>query len=185
MFLQTHGVVAATIEGRGLQAPEVLHTWQCDGDQTVEELVHLILAERDLAAHRHAFAQLEAGDGGAGLGRDRLLSGDLRQVAHRRIDLLGVRDGLAHPHVDDDLVQLGDLHLVGVAELLLHRGANALAILGLQPRFISLLSHGSPRRSSWRHGPSCRRPRGSRRGWPCRWNPRSQRSKGGATLPCA
>src|SRR5436190_5771471 len=85
VLLEPHGVVAATVERRRLQAPEVLHARQRDRDQPVEELVHAVLAKRDLAAHRHAFAQLEAGDGEARLGRHRLLAGDARQVGHGRV----------------------------------------------------------------------------------------------------
>jgi hypothetical protein len=53
----------------------------------------------------------------AGLGGDRLLAGDQGQILDRRLGFLGVRDRFADTHVQDDLVQLGDLHLVGVAEL--------------------------------------------------------------------
>src|SRR6476661_6001410 len=41
---------------------------------------------------------------------------------------------LADTHVDHDLRQTGDLHDVGVGELLLHRGDDLLAVAGLQPR---------------------------------------------------
>ena len=68
-------------------------------------------------------------------------NGDPGQVGDCRIDLLGVGHSFADTHVQDDLVQLGDLHLVGVAELFLQRGTDARAIFGLQPRLVSLINH--------------------------------------------
>lgn len=141
VLLQAHGVVATAVEALAVQTTEVLHARQRDRDQAVEEFVHTVLAQGDLGADHHAFAQLEAGDRLAGLGGDGLLAGDRLQVLQGGLSLLGVSHSFADTHVQDDLVQLGDLHLVGVAELLLHRGADALAINGLQPGLVSLISH--------------------------------------------
>ena len=47
-----------------------------------------VAPQRHLAADRHAFAQLEAGDRLLGLGDDRLLPGDQRQLAGAAVDLL-------------------------------------------------------------------------------------------------
>src|SRR3569833_2775298 len=52
VLLQAHGVVAAAVEGVAVQAPEVLHPRQRDGDQTIQELVHAIMAKGHLGADR-------------------------------------------------------------------------------------------------------------------------------------
>jgi hypothetical protein len=67
VFLETHGVVATAIEALAVQTAEILHARQGDRGQTVEEFVHALAAQGHLATNRHAFAQLEAGDGFAGL----------------------------------------------------------------------------------------------------------------------
>jgi hypothetical protein len=75
-----------------------------------------------VTADRHPLAQLELGDGLAGLGDLRLLSGDRGQVADGALDQLGVPGCLADTHVDDDLGQAGDLHDVRDVELAAARG---------------------------------------------------------------
>jgi hypothetical protein len=66
------------------------------------------------------------------------MPGDRGQVLHRGVSLLGVRHRFADAHVHDDLVELGNLHVVGVAELFLERGADLLAIDLLHPRLVVL-----------------------------------------------
>src|SRR5205085_11347966 len=61
LFLEAHGVIASAIEGTRIEAAEVAHARQRDRHQTIEKLVHALAAQRDLAADRHAFAQLELG----------------------------------------------------------------------------------------------------------------------------
>jgi len=78
--------------------------------------------------------QLELRDGLAGLGDDRLLAGDGRQVADGPVHYLGVAGGVADTHVDHDLHQTRDLHDVVVGELVVQRRADLLAVLLLQPR---------------------------------------------------
>ncbi len=142
VFLQAHGIVATTVEGITVQTAEVLHARQRDRDQAVEEFVHTFLAQRHLGADNHTFAQLEARDGLTGARRQGLLAGDGRQILDRRLDLLGVRSGFADTHVDDDLVELGDLHFVGVAELFLQGGADRVHINRLEARHVSFsISH--------------------------------------------
>ena len=64
------------------------------------------------------FADLEAGDRLAGMRDDGLLAGDLLEIGSSGLHLLGVVDGFADAHVEHDLVELGQLHDVLVAELL-------------------------------------------------------------------
>src|SRR3546814_2174236 len=62
LFLEAHGIVATTIEAFCRHAAKVADARHRDGDQAIEELVHPLAAQGDLAADRHAFAQLETGD---------------------------------------------------------------------------------------------------------------------------
>src|SRR3546814_16410338 len=75
LFLQSHRVIAASVERLRVHAAEVANARQRNRDQTVEKLVHPLAAKRHLAADRHAFAQLEAGDRLLGPGDDRLKIG--------------------------------------------------------------------------------------------------------------
>src|SRR3546814_9095704 len=75
-----------------------------DLDQAIEELVHPRSAQRDLAADRHALAQLELRDRLLRLGDDGLLAGDQLHFLGCLLDLLLVLRRLAHTHVEDALV---------------------------------------------------------------------------------
>src|SRR6185437_1850566 len=69
MLLHAHGIVAAAVEGLGVDAAEVAHARQGHGDQTIDEFIHLVAAQRDLGADRQILEDLE--------GRDRLLGAGL------------------------------------------------------------------------------------------------------------
>src|SRR3546814_710039 len=77
---------------------------------------------------------------------DRPLAGDRRQFLRRRRDLLGVLDGLAHAHVDHDLLDPRRLHGVLVRELLYQGGADHLIVVLLQPGHGAHRSITSPER---------------------------------------
>ena len=62
LFLDTHVVVATTIEGISLDTAEIAHARQCDVYEAVEEFVHFVTAQGNLAANGLAFAQLECSD---------------------------------------------------------------------------------------------------------------------------
>src|SRR3712207_5832722 len=66
-------VVAAPVERLRRDAAEVAHARQGHTNQTVEELVHPVAAQRDHRADGHALAQLEGRDGLLGARRDGLL----------------------------------------------------------------------------------------------------------------
>src|SRR5690606_22345700 len=99
----------------------------------------------------------EAGDRLAGMGDDRLLTGNQLQLIGSRLHLLGVVDGFADAHVQDDLVKARQLHDVLVGELLAQGGLDVVFVLGPETRNVSGLSHRSDLRWSWRRG-SSRRP---------------------------
>src|SRR3546814_2460080 len=73
LFLEAHGIVATTIEAFCRHAAKVADARHRDGDQAIEELVHPLAAQGDLAADRHAFAQHETGDRLLRLGNHGLL----------------------------------------------------------------------------------------------------------------
>src|SRR5262252_9467448 len=127
-------VVPPAVELPVAQAPEVTDPGQCQREQPVEELPHPVAPQGHVRADRHPLAQLELGDGLPRPGHGRLLPGDDGQVLHRALDELGVRGRLADPHVDGDLGQAGDLHHVGVAELLPQRGRDLRPVALLQAR---------------------------------------------------
>src|SRR6476620_7688434 len=118
LLVQTERVVATAVELLRRQPAEVADARQRGGDQPVQELPHAVAAQRGVRADGHALAQLELRDGLAGLGDQRLLTGDRGQVADRAVDELGVAGGVADTHVDDDLDHARHLHDVVVAELL-------------------------------------------------------------------
>src|SRR5690606_5825268 len=107
-----------TTRFRSGDAAEVADARQRHVDQAVEELVHLRAAQGDLAADRPAVADLERGHRHARLGDHRLLARDLGHVGDGVLEDLLVGRGLAHAHVERDLLQARDLHRIGVAEAL-------------------------------------------------------------------
>src|SRR5690606_32317056 len=147
LLLHAHVVVAATVEGTAGHAAEVAHARQRDVDQAVQELEHTVAAQGDLAADGPAVTDLERRHGNAGLGGHRLLAGDLGHVGHGVLQHLLVAGGLAHAHVQRDLDEPGDLHRIGVAELL-HQSRHHLFLVELfEPRghdFIPQASSASP-----------------------------------------
>src|ERR1035441_2706190 len=96
--------------------------------QAIEKFVHAIAAQRNHHADRHSFAHLKSRDGLTRPRNDRLLAGDLANLARRRIDQLGILRGLAHSHVDDDLLQLGSRHGIVEVELFHERRQYVLVI---------------------------------------------------------
>src|SRR5690606_5768770 len=118
LFLHAHVVVAAAVERAAGDAAEVADARQRHVDQAVEELVHLRAAQGDLAADRPAVADLERGHRHARLGDHRLLARDLGHVGDGVLEDLLVGRGLAHAHVERDLLQARHLHRIGVAEAL-------------------------------------------------------------------
>ena len=143
LLADAQGVVALAVELL-VDALEVADTRQGDGDQTLEELVHLRVAQRHAHADGHALTQLEVRDILARTGLDGLLTGDERQLGFGHVDEFLVGDSLAHTLVDDDLLKLRALHDGRVAELL-HKGRDdLLLILGLECRYVSHYLISSP-----------------------------------------
>src|SRR3989338_5814379 len=58
LLFHAHAVVATAIEGLCIQAAEVTHARQGDGQQTIEEFVHTIAAQSYLDANRPTLTNL-------------------------------------------------------------------------------------------------------------------------------
>src|SRR5699024_6379209 len=132
LFGQTEGVVAVAIELAWAQASEVTNTWQCEGNQTVQELPHTVATHGDVRANWHSFAQFELCNGLLGAGYLRFLTGDLCQVCDRTVDDFRVTCSFTDTHIDHDLYQTWDLHYVRVFKLILQCGLNFVPVLCLQ-----------------------------------------------------
>ena len=65
-----------------VDAAEVADTGQCDVEETIDELVHTLTTQGDLAADGSALAQLEVSNALLGTADDCLLASDLAQILH-------------------------------------------------------------------------------------------------------
>ncbi|CAB1030704.1 hypothetical protein FRC0154_00419 [Corynebacterium diphtheriae] len=114
------------------QATEVTNTWQCDGQQTIQELPHAVATQGNTSTDWHALTQLEVRDGLLGTAKLWLLTGDQGEVLECAVDQLGVTSSLANTHVDDDLGDTWDLHDVLVGKLIVELSADLFTVAGLQ-----------------------------------------------------
>src|SRR6266403_1644287 len=112
LVLEAQGVIAAAIESVGGQPAEVAHAGQHDVAEAVEKFVHLLAAQRDRAADRHALANLEIRDGLLCLGDDRFLAGDLPELDGSGVQQLCVLAGFAEADVQGDFLNLRHGHHV-------------------------------------------------------------------------
>src|SRR5580704_523464 len=134
LVVQSEGVIAPAIERLRGHSTEVTHPGQHHADQPVIKFVHAVAAQGDHGANWHAFAYFESGDRFLGPRGHRLLAGNLTQFVSRRIHELGVLGGIAHPHVDYDLVQTRYRHRILEIEFLHQRGSDFLMKTLFQPR---------------------------------------------------
>src|ERR1700712_2715734 len=86
LLFHTDVVVAATIERTTRHATEVTHAGERNRHETVQEFVHGLTAQRNHRADRITLTNLEASDCLARFRDDRLLAGNLRQVANGFFD---------------------------------------------------------------------------------------------------
>src|SRR3954447_25110297 len=132
LLAHAHRVVPAPVEGRAPQAQEVADARDRDREQPVEELVGALVAQRHREPDGHAVAQLEGGDALARPPDAGLLAGDRGELLGRRLEHARVLLGLAHAHVERDLLDARRLHDARVAEALDQRRADLLEIPRLQ-----------------------------------------------------
>src|SRR6185312_15021562 len=93
LFLDAEAVVAAAVERTRVDAAEVTDARDRDRDETIEELVHALAAQRHLRADGEVLAHLERGDRLLRHAEHRLLARDLGEVGHRRVHDLAVGHG--------------------------------------------------------------------------------------------
>src|SRR5438552_12815803 len=134
LLLDAQAVVAAAVERAVGHAAEVADARDGDVDQAIEELVHARAAQRHHAADGKVGADLEVGDRLPRLRHHRLLPGDAGHVRDRVIQHLLVGGGLAHAHVERDLLEARHLHHGLVAEFLRQLGHHFLAVVGREAR---------------------------------------------------
>src|SRR3954452_17809962 len=163
-------VVAAAVE-LGRQSAEIADTRDRDRDQAIEELVHARAALCHGDADGVALAQLELRDRLARLARVRVLARDGRELLGCRLEDARLRLGVAHAHVDGDLLDLRRLHRARVAEALDQRRLDLVLVLLVQTRLDLCLCHchqsmSFPLRLATRtRRPSSSRRRPTRVGW--------------------
>ncbi|CAB0926765.1 hypothetical protein FRC0435_00594 [Corynebacterium diphtheriae] len=114
------------------QATEVTNTWQCDGQQTVQELPHAVATKGNASTDWHTFTELEISDGLLCTAKLWLLTGDQGEVLKCAVDQLGVTSSVTDTHVDNNLDNTRDLHDVLVGELIVELGADLFTVAGLQ-----------------------------------------------------
>src|SRR5699024_6028929 len=144
LLRETEGVVAVPVELAVRQSAEIADAGQRERHDAVDELPHTGSAHRDVRTDRLLLAQLELRDGLPSPCDDGLLARDERQIVDRALDELRVARRIADTHVHDGLHQAGDLHGVGVGELLLQLRHDLIAIDLLEARGragVSGLSH--------------------------------------------
>src|SRR5258706_8954660 len=88
VLLQTHRVIAASIEALSRDAAEIADARQRRRDQAIEKLVHLVLAQRHLDADRPARSDLECRNRLLRAREHRLLACDGGEVLLRALDFL-------------------------------------------------------------------------------------------------
>src|SRR5579859_2828984 len=137
---------AAAVERPRRNALEVLDPRQADVEQLVEELVHPLAAQRHLAADRVAGPQLEGRDRRPGPRDHGPLAADRRQLLDGLVEVPLILKRVGDAHVDDDLLDLRDLHDRLVAEALPQRRHDVGLVAFTQPRH-GYLSMTSPQ---WR-----------------------------------
>src|SRR3989441_8611261 len=134
LVVQAQCVVAATIERLGGNSAKVAHPGQHHVYQAIKKLVHAVAAQGYHGANRHPRAHFECRNRFLGPRYHRLLAGNLAKLVDRRIQDLGVLGGLAHTHVDHDLMQVGHGHGILQIKFLHQRRSHFLAEPRLQPR---------------------------------------------------
>src|SRR5262245_44729643 len=104
VLLQAHRVVAPPIEALRRNTAKVANARQRRRDETIEELVHAVLAQSDLDADRPARRDLERRDRLLRPRDHRLLSGDRGQIVLGALNLLLIGGALAGADVEHDLL---------------------------------------------------------------------------------
>ena len=122
-------MVPALLMANAVNAAEITHAGQRDTEQTVNELVHLRAAQRHFCADGHALAQFKVCNRLFGLANNRALAGNGGKVRQDRIHDLRVVTRFATAAVNNDFVELRDLHDALVPEFLHQGGSDLFGVL--------------------------------------------------------
>src|SRR5699024_10167377 len=85
LLLDTKCIVSSSVKCVRVHTSEVAHTRKRKVDQTVNELIHLLASECNLASDRHTFSDLEVSHGVLCSGHNGFLSCDLLHISDRRL----------------------------------------------------------------------------------------------------
>ena len=102
LFFHAHVVVVVIIEGFGIQVVEVTHVWQGDGQQMIQEFVHMLAMQSDLDVNWSIFTNFEICDRFVGMSYNDFLIGDLFEVGNGVLDDFFVIDCFVQVHVQGD-----------------------------------------------------------------------------------
>ena len=127
-IIKTESVVTSAVEAVGVDTLKVTYARKSEAEELIHKLIHSLTAKSNLNTDLHALTELEVSDGFVSVSGNCKLTGDKGDLFDNLIDNLGVFLSVACAYVDDDLVELGDLHHRGVVELLHECGSNFVLI---------------------------------------------------------
>src|SRR4051794_21262860 len=157
LLADAHRVVAAAVEAARVEAAEVADARDRDRHEPIEELVRALVPQRAGHADGHPLTQLEVRDRLPRPANVRLLAGDGRELRLRRLEHVRVLLGLAHAHVEHDLLDPRRLHRRRVLEALDELGSQLLLVALLEASVDGHYSITVPERSATRlRSPSSR-----------------------------
>ncbi len=132
MLPDPEGVIAAPVKPLGRDAAKVSNPGQGDIDQSRQEMIHPVTAQGDPAADGHPLTELKPGNGLLGPGHHGLLTGNQGQLIGSALNNLGILYRLTEPHVQDNLLNPGDLHGVFEAAGFLQPGSACVRVIFFQ-----------------------------------------------------
>src|SRR5215208_2685969 len=115
MLANTKRIISAPIKRILRNSAKVADARQGDINKPIKELIHPISTQRDRTTNGDPFTQLEIRNRLMRLGHNRFLPGDLRQLTHPGFQYLGILYSISQSHVDNNFLQLWNLHDIGVS----------------------------------------------------------------------
>ena len=122
LFFDAEGVIASAVEGIAIDATEVADAGESDIHKLIEEVIHTGAAQGDFATDRHTLTEFPSGEGFTCASDDGFLTGDSGKVGNGGFENFGITDGVAASHIEDDFIELGNLHDIFVVEFVHHSG---------------------------------------------------------------
>ena len=122
LFFDAEGVIASAVEGIAIDASEVADAGEGDIHELIEEIIHTGAAQGDFATDSHTLTEFPSGEGFTSARDDGFLACDGGKVGNGRFENFGITDGVAASHIEDDFIELWNLHDVFVVEFGHHSG---------------------------------------------------------------